>query len=114
MRAIGKRRTFGVLRKPDILACYRQRTMAAGRWPESANCSLAAVRQPNDRTETILPDAEIDHRRALGPILPVAAAPSTGLAVRRRSTLCGNPPALAVAAVIKSLSNTANLIAVHR
>jgi len=27
IRAIGKRRTLGVLRKPDILACYRQRVL---------------------------------------------------------------------------------------
>jgi hypothetical protein len=30
--------------------------------PSSANSSLAEARQPNDRTEVTLPDAEIDHR----------------------------------------------------
>lgn len=31
---------------------------------ESANCSLAMARRPNDWTEATLPDAEIDHNGA--------------------------------------------------
>lgn len=34
---------------------------------ESANCSLAMARRPNDWTEATLPDAEIDHRSRPGP-----------------------------------------------
>lgn len=41
------------------------------RCPKSAISGLAQVKQPNDRTEPTLPDAETDCRSALGPIQTV-------------------------------------------
>ena len=56
----------------------------------SANSSLAAVRQPNDRTEVTLPDAEIDYRGQLGPKQPVRAIGQTPVSMTFRRK--GNDP----------------------
>jgi hypothetical protein len=61
--------------------------MPRGFSTQSANSSLAVVRQPNGWTEVTLPDAESDDRNRLGPNLPVRYLAVAATPLRSKASL---------------------------